>query len=170
MSDGTESVDTANVVPAEREFVTSISAAARALNVTARTIRNWRTEGCHGFEPDGRVDLVQVRAWSAKRLEVKRGSLDAREEKLLEEIRKLKLANDHKEGRLIERAWVAERMQRAAGELNTLRSKWESEMPLKFAETNGDIVECREILRGVLDEIFRGLQSLGTHFEEERRQ
>lgn len=149
------------------EFVPSMSAAARVLKVTARTLRNWRQEGCPGFVPDGRVDVAQVRAWAEKKLGERRGSVDVREEKILEEIRRLRIANDAKEGRLVERVWVASRMQSAAGDLNTLRAKWEAEMPVKFSETNGDVAECRTILRGIFDEVFRNIQSLAKHFAED---
>lgn len=169
MSDAASTPDGGSSPEHVPEFVPSMSAAARVLKVTSRTLRNWRAERCPGFEPDGRVDVAHVRAWAEKRLDDKRGTVDVREEKILEEIRRLRIANDAKEGRLVERVWVAARMQQAAGELNTLRAKWEAEMPMKFAETNGEITECRTILRGIFDAIFASVQSLAKHFEEDTR-
>jgi hypothetical protein len=153
--------------PRKFGIVPTISTAAKLLDVTSRTVRNWRQQGCPGFTPDGRVDVDQVARWADEKREERYGPTGAREEKLREEIRKLRIANDAREGRLVERAWVAERIQRAAGELNGLRSKWEAEMPVLFAATNGDIPECRTILRGIMDEVFSGLQGMAKHFEEE---
>ncbi len=151
-----------------REMVTSMAAAARVLKVTARTLRNWKGEGCPGFEPDGRVDVAAVRVWTEKKLEDRRGTVDAREEKLLEEIRRLRLANDQKEGRLVERAWVASKIQLAAAEWNTARMKCEAEMPVAMAAAGDDVAQQRALLKEkITDPIAAILQALGKHFEEE---
>lgn len=151
-----------------KEMLTSMSAAARVLKVTARTLRNWKAEGCPGFEPDGRVDVAAVRAWAETKLQERRGSVDVREEKILEEIRRLRLANDQKEGRLIERAWVASKIQLAASEWNTLRMKAEAEMPIAMAAAGDDVAEQRAVLKEkITDPIAVLLQSLAKHFEEE---
>ena len=134
-----------------------------------RVLQGAKIAGCAAFRSN-RVYESELLQWLELHPEVM-GSVDddPRVEKLHEEIRKLRIANDAKEGRLVERAWVAERMQRAAGDLNNLRTKWEAEQPVKFAATNGDITECRTILRGIMDEIFSGVQSLAKHFEDESK-
>ncbi len=148
------------------QVIQTQKAAAKRLGVSARTLRNWRAEGCPGFGSDGTVDLAQVMPWAEKRLVGREGAADSKEEKLREEIRKLRLANDAREGRLVERAWVGERVQRAAGELNAFRAKSEAEHPTKFAATTGDVAMCRSIVRGIWDEIFRELELLAKHFDE----
>lgn len=86
--------------------------------------------------------------------------------KMIEEIRKLKIRNDREEGRLVDRAWVAERIQRAAGELNAYRAKSELEHPTRFAAASGDIAHCRTVVRGIWDEVFANIQALRKHFIE----
>jgi hypothetical protein len=49
--------------------------------------------------------------------------------------------------RLVDRAWVAERIQRAAGELNGFRIKSEAEHPTRFAAAAGDVAMCRSVVR-----------------------
>ncbi len=80
--------------------------------------------------------------------------------------RRLKIANDEKEGQLVDRAWVGARLQRAAGELNAFRSRSESEHPMRFAAAAGDVALCRSVLRGIWSEIFTEYQALAKHFEE----
>lgn len=148
-------------------IVSTQNAAARAMGVTAKTIGAWKAEGGFeaGFLPDGSVNVSILRDWVASRIRSRAGSADSKEQKLLEEIRKLKIANDSKEGALVARAWVAERIQRAAGELNAARTKSEAEHPMRFAAAAGDVAGCRTIVRGIWDDIFTALQSLSKHFE-----
>jgi hypothetical protein len=164
MADGDQTADAL-----EPKFMPSMAAAARVLKVTARTLRNWRTEGCPGFEPDGRVDVAQVAAWAEKKLADRRGTVDIREEKILEEIRRLRIANDAREGRLVERAWVGEKLLLAAGDLNSYRAKSEAEHAMLFSAAAGDPVECRVVLCTIWDEIMRVHAELAKHFEEDPR-
>lgn len=144
------------------------NAAAKAFKVTAKTIFNWKIEGgaAAGFRPDGTIDLGLLSDWTEQRRKSKEGQISTREQKLLEEIRKLRLANDLKEESIIPRAWVASKMQIAAGRVNSIRTKSEAEHPLKFAAAAGDVAACREIIRGVWDEILQALQDLEKHFAE----
>ena len=148
------------------EVVRSIKAAATVLKCTARTLHNWRAEGCPGFEPDGNVDVAQVRRWAEVKLKDRADGSDSKQDKLLEEIRKLRLANDAREGRLVERGWVVERIQRMFGDVNAFRAKSEAEHPTKFAAAAGDVAHCRTIVRGIWDSVMSDLQSLKKHLEE----
>lgn len=144
----------------------SLRSAAASLKLPLRVLKIAKQEGCPAFRSN-RVYEAELLKWLEDNPDaIGAAGNDPREEKLFEEIRKLRIANDAKEGRLVERAWVAERMQRAAGELNSMRAKWEAEMPVQFAATNGDIPECRTILRGIMDDLFAGMQSLAKNFEE----
>lgn len=98
--------------------------------------------------------------------EAAHGGAALRERKIEEEIRGRKLRNDNYASRLVERAWVAERIQRAAGELNAIRLKSEAEHPMRFAAAGNDVPMCRTILRGTWDEIFASVQGLGKHLSE----
>lgn len=147
----------------------SLRSAANGLKLPLRVLQAAKSAGCQAFRSN-RVYEAELLQWLEAHPDIVNGAGDdPRDEKIREEIRKLRIANDAKEGRLIERAWVAERMQRTAGDLNNLRAKWEAEMPLNFAATNGDITECRTILRGIFDEIFSGVQTLAKNFEEDQK-
>jgi hypothetical protein len=144
----------------------TLKGAARLLGVDRGTLENWRDEGCPGLPPAkfSRAAVLRWAAMKGKRAVDAGGDLKSR--KTAEEIRKLRLANDTREGRLVERAWVAERIQRAAGELNAFRSKSEAEHPVRFAAAAGDVAACRTVVRGIWDEIFTGLEGLKKHFAE----
>jgi hypothetical protein len=147
------------VVPTQR-------AAAKALSTTTKTLRAWRSEGAPGFNADGSINLTELAKWVEARQKERGDSLNFKEQKTLEEIRKLRLANDQKEGRLVERAWVAARIQRMFGDLNGFRAKSEAEDAVKFAQTGGDMAKSRVILQGIWDHIAADLQSLHHHLKE----
>jgi len=148
-------------------IVESQNAAANRFGVTAKTIRAWRAEGAGGFHANGSIDVGELGAWLKKR-RATRGGDDLKSKKTAEEIRKLKLANDTKEGRLIERAWMAERIQVAAGDINTYRAKSEAEHPTRFAAAAGDVARCREIVCGIWDEIMKIHCEMAKHFAEKK--
>jgi hypothetical protein len=155
--------------PKKTRTFDSLKAAAAGLKLPLRVLQAAKAAGCPAFRSN-RVYEAELLGWLEANPEtVGAADNDPKSEKLHEEIRKLRIANDAKEGRLVERAWVAERMQRVAGELNSLRAKSEAEDPMLFAATNGDVTECRTILRGVWDNIFVGMQGLARHFEEESK-
>jgi hypothetical protein len=155
-----------NEKPREGRTFDSLKAAAAALRLPMRTLQLAKQAGCPAFRSN-RVYESELLAWLETNAElIAAAGDDPRNEKLREEIRKLRLANDQREGRLVERAWVGERIQRAAGELNAARAKSEAEHPVKFAAAAGDVAHCRTIVRGIWDDIFRELQGLAKHFEE----
>lgn len=149
-------------------IVSSYNEAAEAFGVNRKAITEWKNDGGidAGFLADGSVDLGKLHAWREARNEHRKGAARGIEAERDQKIRKLKLANDKFEGRLVERAFVAEKMQLAAGELNSFRAKSEAEHPLRFAAAAGDPAKCREVLRGVWDEIFASINGLSRHFAE----
>ncbi len=157
--------------PAEKGklgVVSTQNAAARAMGVTAKTISAWKFEGgsLAGFREDGSIDLRALALWFEQRSTAQKGGTEKRESKLTEEIRKLRIANDEREGRTLARTWIAERIQIAAGELNGFRAKSEAEHPLKFAAASGDVAQCRMIVRGIWDDIFAEMVKLSSAFAQ----
>ena len=146
----------------------SITAAAKRCHLTPRTLRDLRAEGLPGFRVDGTVDLDVFWVAYLKRRAAKMGSQDLRSRKLLAEIDKIETATAQRKGLLIDRAWVAGKIQFAAGDITALRLKSEAEHPLKFAAAAGDVAACREIVRGVWDDVMKSLQDLGEHLKEGR--
>lgn len=119
--------------------------------------------------PGGRYSIEAIKAWveaNQDKLSVETQNLPLKEQKTAEEVRKLKIANDLKAGRLVERAWVNERFQKLGGEINAIRSKSEAEDAMRFAEAAGDPAKCRTVLRSIWDKILIQFVSTGKHFEE----
>jgi hypothetical protein len=77
-----------------------------------------------------------------------------------------RLETQARRGELIRRSDVAERMQRAAGELNAYRVNSEAEHAMLFSAAAGDVAQCRSVLRGIWDDIMRSIQGLSKHFAE----
>lgn len=149
----------------------SLKAAASASGIPYAALQAMKAEGLPGFETSGRVHLPQVLAAMFSRSDAGEiapppGMRNWREALNKAQAERQQLKLEQERGRLVERAFVATAIQLAAGELNALRARWEAEMPVQFAATNGDIPECRTILRGIFDEVFRGVQSLGKHFRD----
>lgn len=146
----------------------SLAAAAKGIPLPMAVLKAAKAAGCPAFRSN-RVYADELVRWLAKHPEVLATvgtEGDPKAQKLFEEIRKLRIANDAKEGRLVERAWVAERIQRAAGELNAIRLKSEAEHPMRFAAAGNDVPMCRTITRGMWDEITTSIQTLSKHFAE----
>lgn len=119
--------------------------------------------------PGGRIKIEEINQWieaNRDKLLQLADKLPLKEQKTAEEVRKLKIANDLKSAKLIERAWVNERFLKLGGEINAIRSKSEAEDAVKFGEASGDIAKCRTVLRGIWDDIFTKLSEAGKHFEE----
>lgn len=144
----------------------SFTAAAKACGLTPRTIRDLKAEGFPGTRPDGTVDLSVFWPAYLKRKAERGGTVSLKDEKTTEEIRKLRLVNDVKEGTLISRAWMAERIHIAAGKVDGFRHKSESEHPLLFAAAAGDVAACREVVRKIWDEVMAAMNSLAEDFKE----
>ena len=117
----------------------------------------------------GRIDIAKVKAWvesNAEKLEQSSQDLPLKEQKLAEEVRKLRIRNDRDAGKLVELAWINERFQRFGGELHAIRSKSESEHPVNFGAAAGDVAACRSVLRGIWDDIMKAMQACSKHFEK----
>lgn len=146
----------------------SMKAASAALGIPLNVLKWAKGQGCPAFKSN-RVVADDLIPWLAankpdeKELE---SEISSKEQKTREEVRKLKLANDLKEGKLITRAWVVERFNRASSELRASRSKSEAEHPLLFSAVAGDVAGCRTILRGIWTDISKMMQALSEHFSE----
>ena len=133
-------------------IVESVAAASRTTGVTAKTLRAWRAEGREvaGFMADGRIDLGKLSIWVNARTEKRKGTNDTAQRIKLQQERRLKIRNDKDEGKLIDRAWMAERIQRASANISAARLKSEAEHPTKFAAAANDVAGCRMVLDKVL--------------------
>lgn len=152
-------------------FFASMREAATATGIAYAALQALKEQGLPGFERSGRVDmkLVLTALFATSEngdLAPPPGHRSWREALNKVQTQRQEVKLQLEKGRLIERALVAERIQRAASEAHRFRTKSENEHALLFAGTSGDPSECRTILRGIWDEIFATLQSLSKHFEE----
>ena len=139
---------------------------AAQLGVSRKTLEAWRGQGCPGLPPE-KIDLAAIQQWAAdtgKRAADVSGLAASKEAKLAEEIRKLRIRNERDEGALISRAWVADRIQKAAGEWARARLKFEAEAPVAMSAAHGDVASQRIVARHLADEVARILQSLHEVF------
>ena len=136
--------------------------ASAALKIPMRELKRAKAGGCPAFR-GARVHEAELVEWLAANPAPDSGG-DPREEKIREEIRKLRIRNERDEGALIPRAWVAERIQRAAGEWAALRLKWEAEAPVEMSAAHGDVASQRIAARKLTDGIASILQSLSASF------
>jgi hypothetical protein len=149
----------------------SMKQAAAALKLPNWKLKWAKNHGCPAFRAN-RVYRVELIEWLAEHGQDAGDGppvdgIDAKKEaEVAERVRKLKLANDEREGLLIRRAWVIERFARAAGEINALRGRSETEHAKAFAALAGDVPACREQVRRLWDDIMTILQGAGKHFEE----
>jgi len=91
------------------------------------------------------------------------GSVALRDQKLMEEIRKLRIANDAKGRKLVDRAVIeGELLKVATEQRNILRLKLENEWPAKVAGL--DVTQARVYGRRLSDEIMVAFQGLHTLF------
>lgn len=154
------------------EIFDSMRAASKVMGIPMPMLRAAKDGGCQGFRY-GRVHGAEVREWlaanpDAKGVNKERTATGMKAKLVKEQWRKLKIVNDQREGRLIQRAWVAERFRVAGSEMQSMRVRSEQEDPMRFARfcPGADVAACRSIVRGIWDGIFASMASLGKHFDE----
>lgn len=142
-------------------------AASAALSLPMSALRRAKSQGCPAFRSN-RVHVAELREWLTAHPLPTADTGDLRDQKLAQEVRRLRMANDEKEVRLVARSWVIERFQLAGGELNTHRMKSEAEHPLLFSAAcpGADVAACRSIVRKIWHEVFAMMEGMGKHFEE----
>lgn len=150
----------------------TVFATAKILGVHRTTLENWRNEGCPGLPP-GAVNLTAVRRWAdrnGKRADgIDPARATFRKKLITEQHRKLKLANDAVEDRLISRKWMAKRFGTMMSDLEKIRAKSEIEDTATFVAIHGDIAVHREAVRRFWDNILTKMQALAHHFDERKK-
>ena len=155
--------------PDGTERVGSMRAAAAKLERPIQWIVRAKDAGVDAFKANGSVILAPVKEWieaNLEMLESTKGELPLKDQKLVEEVRRIRTYNDREDGKLIERAWVRERFHRYGGELAAIRAKAEAEDPVRFAETGSDIALIRSEYRKTWDAIMIAVQNAAHHFAE----
>lgn len=145
----------------DRNFDTMESAAG-ALGLSVKAIKRIKAAGCTAFR-NGRIHEKELLEYvSAHRAELETpGSTDSlKEQKLSEEIRKLRIANDGREKLVIGREAVAAALAEWARSFSELlEAKLENEWP---ALVHGmELAEIRAKGKELADQARAGVQELG---------
>ena len=89
---------------------------------------------------------------------------EAKRRKTVEEVRKLTIVNDAKEGLLCRRAQVAEAMHRCHARITDARIQSETRDPLKLV--GKDLPGMRDGVRGIWDVVLENLLRLAKEFDD----
>jgi hypothetical protein len=152
--------------PKLQSVVENQTAAANALGVDPELIKRARKMNCPACLPGGRYNVPQLRKWMAEHgneLKASGPSSSKREQKLDEEIRKLRIANDEKERLVVQKAWIAGKNRDLAEKFKgILYSKLVDELP---ADLSNDVATNRVLLRNVADRLLGEVQSWSKEFQ-----
>ena len=143
------------------------TAAATILGVDPEIVKRCRRLNSAGCLPGGRYDIAKLRKWIAENesaLKVEGEKLSLREQKLNEEIRKLRIANDEKEGLVVRIAWVAERDASLAERARPIiYGKMVDEAA---ADMTNDVAINRAILLRIADRVFLEISELPKEWKQ----
>ena len=144
----------------------SFKAAAASLGVSWELVRWASDQGCPAFD-QGRVKMMVLRAWLGQHAhEWKGAGADGtlKDQKLTEEVRKLRIANDTKMGTLVKRADVCETLSRIFGRLRPeVERKIIHELPVSLCGV--DVPSGRIVARRIADEIFAAFAECSNEWE-----
>ncbi len=151
-----------------------MEAAASGLGIEIEILRFAKTRGCAAFKAGGRVDGDAVLKWltdNEQELLKSAGSLSLKDRKLLEEIRKiiedtrrLQIANDTKEKSLVSRAAVEAAIIATGQAVDVItETKLVYEWPEAVAGL--DVAGARVYGRRLKDAVMAEIRKLSTHWE-----
>jgi hypothetical protein len=148
---------------AQKKIVESMRAAASALGVDYRLVQRAKRMACPAFLQGNRIDVDALEAWiSANAERLKSEPLDLRDQKIAEEIRKLKIANDERAGVLVRKDDVIAAISKflLAGR-RILKAKLENEYPSAVAglDVPQAIIYGKRLHDAIADE-FRKLHTI----------
>lgn len=152
--------------PEPKHSFPSIAAASARLGISITLLKDAKRRGCPAFRARGSIKEAELTAWLAEHsAELASGEMALRDRKTLEEIRKLKIANDFKEGVLIRRQSVVESIGRVAAAIDgLLERKLCEEYPSAVAGL--DVAQARIYGRRLSDsirELFMALAKEWRH-------
>jgi hypothetical protein len=144
------------------DAVFSVNALAKQFGHDRRTIDRFVAH----IEParvDGKTKFYRLADVEAA-LKEKGSAAPLREQKLAEEIRKLRIYNDAKEGKMEQRAVTVARIQRLGQDVCAYLGAVAKEKPATLAMTPEDIPRVRIEFQKVCDEMLRKFQGFAEHW------
>lgn len=156
--------------PDSRLTYPSIKAASAGARIPYGLMREWKASGLPGFDRNGEVRLAEVLeavfAKTSADLTPPAGMRSWREVLTKAQAERQQVKLDQERSRLIDRSWMASKLNLAGLGMHAAYHKSIAEHPTRFAAAAGDVAACREVLRGIWDDLFRAHQALAEHFAE----
>jgi hypothetical protein len=122
-------------MPKTPKIVEKIGAACHLAEVTEDVAKRAKSLGCPAFKAGNRIDWRELKKWcaaNAEQLQITGDNLSLKDQKLNEEVRKLRRANDVAEGKLIAVATfegeIRDMANAVQGVLNQLPSRFATEL------------------------------------------
>jgi hypothetical protein len=143
----------------------SIAFAAAALKCSETILKNAKRMGCKAFKARGSIDEKELVKFIAEHdKELTTGGVALRDQKMAEEIRKLRIRNDKDEGKLVPMDWIASGDTRILARVDQiLEQKLSNEYPSAVAGL--DVPQARVYGKRLGDQIREEFNKL----KEERR-
>lgn len=151
----------------ERKLVESMKAAASLIAVEVDVVRKAKEMGCEAFLPGNRIDVEALRKWiaaNAEKVKASGSNLSLKDQKLNEEIRKLKIKNDRDEKLVTPNVKLHAAFAEIGQSIKSmLYQKLENEYP---ATVSGlDIPGCRIKGAQLADSILVEIRKLSSVFQ-----
>ena len=154
---------------AKTRTVENIPAAAALLKIDIELVKRAKRMGSPAFKLGNRIDVDELRKWIAENEGAIKASgeiLSLKDQKLNEEIRKLRIANDQKERMTVSKEKGLGVIANIQARVRTfLEAKLENEYPSVVVGMN-DIAQIRVYGRKVNDQILVHLQELGEEWKK----
>jgi hypothetical protein len=152
--------------PIDKTLFDSMGQCAASLGVSMDALKAAKRMGCRAFRAGGRVDGEAFKQWlkeNPQAFEEGEGKGTLKDQKIREEIRKLRIANDAKERALVSRARVIEAIDRTQASIDTLtESKLVNEWPHEVAGL--DVNKAREYGRKLKDEMMGEIRKMAEYW------
>ena len=154
--------------PKKSDFAGNMSAAAVQAGISVETVQKAKALGCEAFT-NTRIDVPLLKKWVAehedelKATPAEGSTLSLKEQKLNEEIRKLRIRNDRDDRLVVLRSKVIGAHEATVAAMRKIISqKLENEYPSAVA--GQDIPTCRVYGRKIGDELIKEFQGLSEHW------
>jgi hypothetical protein len=141
--------------------------AAAALGLSVDALKAVKDRGCDAFNASGRIDETKLLKWIKDNPDVMAEGaviLSLKDQKISEEIRKLRIQNDAKEGALVSRSRIVEALQRVGSAIDGItEAKLCNEWPEAVAGL--DVAGARVYGRRLKDSMMAEIRKLESEWK-----
>jgi hypothetical protein len=141
----------------------SMTACSAATGIPRAVLQRAKRAGCPAFDQANRIHLGVLLPWLFRPDADDDPNVDWHARFKRAQALEMEANLEERRGGLVPATMVVSAIQKAAGELNSSRIQSEAEHPTRFAAANGDVAQCRTIIRGIWDEVFRCVKSVSKN-------